>query len=380
MSRFLFVTTNHFAPTGGSEVLWSRAADHLLLTNHNVGACVPDWPSMPVHLSELKEAGCELYLFPMQSAALFEKVKRFASRLFKSAGSGVFGGWLEASKPDLVIYSLGNSVEGFHLIEECINRRIPYVMLIQLVSEHNWLDDEETQKLVEIYAGAECCMFVSEGNKRLVEKMAGCTFPNSLIIQNPYAVSFEKPFDWPSDPDVYRLACVANLHALHKGHDLLFEVLRQEKWQTRSIEVDLYGEGPHRELLRRLKQMWSVKNVCFRGFSHDIESVWKDHQVLLLPSRMEGMPLALQEAMLCGRVPIVTDVGGNAELVQDGVNGFIARAPTADLLDEAMERAWARRSDWKEIGKQAYMDAHSRISPDPVQNLVDQLTVISLRT
>ena len=57
--------------------------------------------------------------------------------------------------------------------------------------------------------------------------------------------------------------------------------------------------------------------------------------------------------MLCGRLAIVTNVSGNAEVIIDNVNGFIAEAPNAVYLDAAMERAWKRKSEWKEIGQQA---------------------------
>ena len=57
----------------------------------------------------------------------------------------------------------------------------------------------------------------------------------------------------------------------------------------------------------------------------------------MLPSRFEGLPLALVEAMLCPRPAVVTNVAGNTEVIEDGETGFVAAAPTAGHLDEAME-------------------------------------------
>ncbi len=59
------------------------------------------------------------------------------------------------------------------------------------------------------------------------------------------------------------------------------------------------------------------------------------------------------EAMLCGRIPIVTACGINPELVDDGVTGFLASAPTAQSFEDAMERAWERRNDWEQMGRTA---------------------------
>ena len=53
------------------------------------------------------------------------------------------------------------------------------------------------------------------------------------------------------------------------------------------------------------------------------------------------MPLALVEAMLCGRTAVVTDVGGNAEWIEDGETGFVAEAATAKSFGAALkERGW----------------------------------------
>jgi glycosyltransferase involved in cell wall biosynthesis len=78
--------------------------------------------------------------------------------------------------------------------------------------------------------------------------------------------------------------------------------------------------------------------------------------------------------MLCGRACIVTDVGGNRELVRDGVNGFLARAATADLLDDAMNRAWENRMALKEMGKTAAADVRKLVSADPVEEFIGELT------
>jgi glycosyltransferase involved in cell wall biosynthesis len=77
------------------------------------------------------------------------------------------------------------------------------------------------------------------------------------------------------------------------------------------------------------------------------------NHLLVLPSRSEGTPLALVEAMLCARPAVVTDVGGNADWVEDDQTGFVAEAPTAKSFGAALERAWAARAKWQIMGKQA---------------------------
>ena len=68
--------------------------------------------------------------------------------------------------------------------------------------------------------------------------------------------------------------------------------------------------------------MLQLKNVHFRGHVNDIRAIWEQNHLLVLPSRYEGLPLALVEAMWCGRPAVVTDVGGNAELCVGKRNGI----------------------------------------------------------
>ena len=93
-----------------------------------------------------------------------------------------------------------------------------------------------------------------------------------------------------------------------------------------------------------------------------------------MASRTEGTPLALVEAMLCGRPSVVSDVGGNLEWVVEPRNGFIAEAPSVRSFGAALERAWAARADWEAIGKAAHHDALGLIDPTPGKSLLELIT------
>jgi hypothetical protein len=60
-------------------------------------------------------------------------------------------------------------------------------------------------------------------------------------------------------------------------------------------------------------------------------------------------------------------------LVRDGINGFLAKAATVDLLDEAMNRAWENRGRLKEIGAVAAKDVRNWVSADPAEDFVREL-------
>jgi glycosyltransferase involved in cell wall biosynthesis len=86
---------------------------------------------------------------------------------------------------------------------------------------------------------------------------------------------------------------------------------------------------------------------------------------------------AIGGGAMFGRSCIVTDVGGNRELVRDGINGFIAKAPTVELLDETLNRAWECRDRWKEMGLLAATDARQFVSPDPGKDFARELSTLA---
>jgi glycosyltransferase involved in cell wall biosynthesis len=156
----------------------------------------------------------------------------------------------------------------------------------------------------------------------------------------------------------------------------LFQVLASDKWRDRPVTVSLFGKGPMERGLRRLASRLGLEGrVRFGEYASEIEELWANHHALVLPSRYEGLPIALVEAMLCGRPAIVTDVAGNTELLKDGISGFVAAAPAVQHLDDAMERAWEQRARWQEMGLAGRAFAQANIPQDPAavfaQSLVE---------
>ena len=113
--------------------------------------------------------------------------------------------------------------------------------------------------------------------------------------------------------------------------------------------------------------------MTFAGHVGDVAGIWRTHHALLLPSRYEGLPLALVEAMLCGRIGIVTDIAGNTEVLEDDVTGFVAASPTTGHLDDALERAWVRRDAWREMGRAAARSIREHVPRDPAAAYAEKI-------
>ena len=72
----------------------------------------------------------------------------------------------------------------------------------------------------------------------------------------------------------------------------------------------------------------------------------------------------------------MTDVAGNAEVIEDNISGFVAAAPTVSALDEALERSWQRSKEWKEIGEVAAQRIRKLVPRDPAREFARELQAL----
>lgn len=362
MNKIAFVSTMSGAPWGGSEELWSRTARRLLEKRETVGANVVGWPHPVPQLQALRQAGCRIrYRRHLRNAKL------------QAVNTLIACNWLDRFRPDLVLISQGCQHDGNSWLRACLRRNLRYAVLVQAAQERIPLDAPRVARLARAYQGASACYFVSQANRKLVERQLETELAQAQVVRNPFNVDYDANPPWPSEDDEWKLACVARLDMAIKGQDLLLDVLQKEKWRQRPVRLTFHGSGPDHERLSELKSGRRLENVTLGGFVDDIESIWKTHHALVLPSRFEGLPLAVVEAMLCGRPCVVTDVAGNAELMQDNVSGFVARAPTVSALDEALERAWVRRHEGRQIGQAAARHVRDLVPRDPADAFATQL-------
>jgi glycosyltransferase involved in cell wall biosynthesis len=369
MGKYLFIMTNEGNKWGGSEPLWSTAAHKLARRGNEVRVSVKDWREPVERIELLRAGGCQMFYrgeFPPFFYRLGRRIlplPEYSRIHLRPALDGV----------DLVVISQAGNTDGLAWMEAVHAAGYKYVVIAQGAIPHWWPDDDVSERLAESYERAKACYFVSQALLDASRRQFASPLHKAKVVRNPFNVRYEAHPEWPGDTtEEIRLACVGRLEAA-KGQDLIFQVLDLPCWRSRNVRVTLVGKGSNERIYRRLAEQLKLKNVEFAGATDDIEGVWSKHHALLFPSRFEGMPLVVVEAMICARTCIATDVGGSRELIRDGVNGFLAKAPTVELLDEAMNRAWENRSRLREMGQRAASDVRQWVSADPAEDLVREL-------
>lgn len=376
--KVAFVSTMNTAPWGGSELLWSEAALHLAQKGHTVVANICGWPKEASQVSVLKKSGIRVNQRTHMPSWIRSKVLRMVLEVgVRAVSLAGHRAWLAREQPDLICISNASYADDIRMMRFYSSVGKPYALIAQANGEHMWPYDQDARSIIDVYRNARRAFFVSEGNRTLLQAQLGVDLPNSEVVRNPFNVRRDADPAWPSE-GVTRLACVGRLDPRSKGQDLLLQVLASEAWRSRSVSISFFGAGDMEEGLRRLADRLGVADrVEFSGHVSDVEGVWKTHHALVLPSRYEGLPLVVVEAMLCGRPVIVTNVAGNAELVTDGVSGFVAEAPTVHHLNIAMERAWEHRDSWKSIGKAAATSVRKLVPDRPGVDFAEKLLALA---
>ena len=129
-------------------------------------------------------------------------------------------------------------------------------------------------------------------------------------------------------------------------------------------------------LERLITRLGLSERVTFAGFVNSIEDIWASNHVLVMPSRLEGLPLAMVEAMLCARPVLTTDVGGHSEIVVDGVTGFLAESPTVGSVARTLERLWADRENLENMGKAGAKRIRELCLPIPARVFSEKLKLL----
>lgn len=105
------------------------------------------------------------------------------------------------------------------------------------------------------------------------------------------------------------------------------------------ISVDIYGEGPLEYELKKKIQSYDLEEVIkLKRSSPDLHLKFKNYSFLLQPTYMECFSLSILESLAANVPVITTPVGGNLEIITEGINGFIFPPGDIEALRELLEK------------------------------------------
>lgn len=205
---------------------------------------------------------------------------------------------------------------------------------------------------------------VSLGGKLtpILEQLVAGSPSQVVVVPNAVEVPVAAA-PYPPDAGSLQLLFVGRF-ASNKGIDLLMEVahrLQDESWGQR-VHFNLAGGGP---LLAHYKARDLPPNVSLPGRVDDeqLHRLYTECHAFVLPTRFEGMPTVVLEAMARARPVLVSNVGATGDLVADGKSGFLLPAGNSEALYMAIRRfAEMDPGQRRDMGLEGYRCAKARFA------------------
>lgn len=123
----------------------------------------------------------------------------------------------------------------------------------------------------------------------------------------------------------------------NKGPEVLVDALLELHRRRIPFKARFYGDGPMRdELVARARE--AATSIEFVGHVSDVATRLTEADLLVRPSLTEGLPLAVLEAMASRVCVVASDIAGNRDLINDGINGLLVPVRDRVALAASMQR------------------------------------------
>jgi len=192
-------------------------------------------------------------------------------------------------------------------------------------------------------------------------------------IYNGYDIVESKPTNFNKTTSDFLIRSAGRLTA-HKGYDILLSSLNSIKDLNTKYILEIAGEGPEQKRLQALIKRYNLESQCrLVGEKNDIVSFFNEADLVIIPSRSEGIPNTLFEAWMAKKPVIATNAGGISEVVDNTKDGIICEPNSEDLMN-VLKKYINNVDDFKEMGLKGYNKLMQSFSMDKMtKSLEDYL-------
>lgn len=332
----VLILNSEFPPIGGgAATATANLAKYLASRGQDVRVCTSGFAHLP---SRETRNGFEIVRVPSKrNRADRTNPHEQISFMLSSAWYCLknFSKW----KPD-VIWAFFGFPSGFSALVLKFIFRIPFIVSLRGgdVPGFRPYDFKRFHRLGApfirlVWNQASAVVANSEGLKKLALKFHHQV--PILVIPNGIDLEYYKPS--LHNDKAPRLLFIGRV-VYQKGLDLLIQALSEimgSEW-----ELSIIGDGSFKDQLHQLiKQYGMTSRVHFHGWcrQEDLLPILARAHIFINPSRHEGMPNAVLEAMASGLPVIASKIAGNEDLVVNGKNGFLVQSENVSELREALK-------------------------------------------
>jgi len=269
-------------------------------------------------------------------------------------------------KPDILHASLASPWScQYAIVAAALARRPRIVAVYQLavppVSERQLRAKRLTARAVDRHVG------VGDRTSREIEALVGLPSGSVHTIHNGVSTELTAT---AREPRRRPLVGTVGRLELQKGVDVLIRALADVEDATLLV----VGDGTERERLEELARAVGVsERVDWKGWSDTARSYLGTLDVFVLPSRNEGFPLAVLEALLAGTAVVASDVGSVAEAIWDGETGLLVPPGDHVALAGALRRLLADQSLGPRLGERGRQVVLDHFTADHMTSAFESL-------
>ena len=272
---------------------------------------------------------------------------------------------LRRSRAELLHVNLHTPWSAQFAIAAGLLARVPVV----LVEQVPFATRSAMQRRIRRFLCERVAAHVAVGQRaaRRIEELIGLKAHSVIAIHNGVPDLALTPVPPPGQPPL--IGAVGRL-STQKGFDVLLRAFAQLPTGT----LVLVGDGPERGHLEQLARSLGIaERVVITGWVDQPRNYLPVFDVVAQPSRFEGFPLAIVEAMLASRAIVTTPVDSIPEAIEDGVTGRLVEPDDPSGLASAISELLADASLRTKLGNRARERAVARFTASAMARAYERL-------
>jgi len=286
---------------------------------------------------ELLKTGAKLYIF---NKKIGQKHPRFLFRLLKAINE--------------------NEIDIIHSHDGCVKWSIickilkPKLKLVYTIHDSIFV---KSWGFFKLFINR---MFVNMNIAISDEILNDCVKNNLKVIKIYNGIDTKKWKQAHSKNNSFSIINVARISYYKKGHDVLIKALKECKNKGLKFICNFVGEAeenieyPFENLKHLIDNLELTEEIKFLGNRDDIPELLAQSDLFILPSRYEGMPIALLEAM-ASRLPIIaSNISGSSDLIKHQKNGLLFESENHVDLAEKISYLYEHREEMELLAQNAF--------------------------
>ncbi len=362
--RLLALTTSR--EEGGAETHLRVTLAEVAARGYEVHAAFPGAPAGTARLREdLRAGGLRVH-----ALALGRPTRSRAGAYFAiAADAATTLAMIARVRPDAVLVNLPTPEASPGALLACALARVRTTAIFHLVRSDFRVTPMRRRMYRALGRSRQSWVCVSQDNRATLAAGFGVAPERIAVVRNgaahapPAAFGREEVLGTLGIPADAVVVLTTGRLGEQKGHRLIVAALPRLVALEERLVFVWAGDGPLRaELTDAVSGLGLERHVRVLGRRDDVPALLAAADLFLMPSRDEGAPLALIEAMLAGVPALVSDVGALTEIIEDGGNGLVFQSGDADALVATLARALGHRHELAQMASRAREQAQAELT------------------